>query len=565
MKTIKNTCILINHHEDVKLFSKKILDSSDLYYKNYYVKLKLKDFNFKINELESKNFLNKKNIFFFKFKSNWFKDENNNDYTFFDKKFSIGNVTRRYISRDLVTFIKNYHLYLQLKKNYDKIFISSKESDFFKKFVDTSKNKFLYYKSKNRYDDCFEIDIKSIFNHNLIKVKNYFFVFRILQKFFKSFLLNKSLIFNDPGLKFFFKKKNYLVLNKINIFKSFYFLKPKTVKKNLPNNLKYMIKKKLIKLDFPNDFVNIFSDHVYEKLKKNLNLLSSYYLMINEMINFYRPKSITVPSTATFESVLIQYACASQNVEVILATDGSNMNLFNDISFDKKFHKKNKINVLAYAPEEQAYYKKFLYDENIKLHPLLFHLNFKKNFNKRYDLIILDYYWCFNLYSINHKLHYSYKILDDILTIVQRSNKKNIAIKFKKDTSESYLKYQEFIKKNILKNFGKLNIDFLDGNFYDTLNYSNIFIGDIMTSLVETVYAKKKYIIYSPSVLGYNDSYINKHSIYVKSKQITRSLSQLEQELNSKKKIKLKKKLNNNLANYVNLNKFFDINKKVIT
>ena len=65
MKTIKNICILINHHEDVKLFSKKILDSSDLYYKNYYVKLKLKDFNFKINELESKNFLNKKNIFFF--------------------------------------------------------------------------------------------------------------------------------------------------------------------------------------------------------------------------------------------------------------------------------------------------------------------------------------------------------------------------------------------------------------------------------------------------------------------------------------------------------------------
>ena len=565
MKIIKNICILINHHEDVKLFSKEFLDSSDLYYKNYYVKLKLKDFNFKIKELKPKNFLNKKNIFFFKFKSNWFKDENNNDYTFFDKKFSIGNVSRRYITRDLVTFYKNYHLYLQLKKNYDKIFISSKESDFFKKFVNTSKNKFLYYKSKNSYDDCFETNIETIFNYNLIKVKNYFFVFRILQKFFKSFLLNKSLIFNDPGLKFFFKKKNYLVLNIINIFKSFYFLKPKIVKKNLPNNLKHMFKKKLIKLDLPNDFVNIFSDHVYEKLKKHLSLFSSYYLMINEMINFYRPKSITVPSTATFESVLIQYACVSQNVEVILATDGSNMNLFNDISFDKKFHKKNKINVLAYALEEQKHYKKFLDNENIKLHPLLFHLNFKNNFNKRYDLIILDYYWCFNLYSINHKRDYSYKILDDILTIVQRSNKKNIAIKFKKSTSESYLKYQEFIKKNILKNFAKLNIDFLDSDFYDTLNYSNIFIGDIMTSLVETVYAKKKYIIYSPIVLGYDDSYVNKHSIYVKSKQITRSLSQLEHELNSKKKIKLKKKLNNNLANYTNLNNFSDINKKVIT
>ena len=49
-----------------------------------------------------------------------------------------------------------------------------------------------------------------------------------------------------------------------------------------------------------------------------------------------------------------------------------------------------------------------------------------------------------------------------------------------------------------------------------------------------------------------------------KSKKITRSLSQLEQELNSKKKIRLKKKLNNNLANYFNLNNFFDINNKVL-
>ena len=42
-------------------------------------------------------------------------------------------------------------------------------------------------------------------------------------------------------------------------------------------------------------------------------------------------------------------------------------------------------------------------DENIKLHPLPLHLNFKKNFNKRYDLVVLDYYWSFNLYSMEKK------------------------------------------------------------------------------------------------------------------------------------------------------------------
>ena len=541
MSKAKNNCILINHHDDIKLFSKNFLDSSDLYYKNFNVKLGLKNLNFNIKELRSNNFLKKKDNFFFNFKSNWFKDENNNDYTFFEKKFSIGNISKSYITRDFITFFKNYNLYLQLKKNYNKIFISSKETDYFKKFAKTSKTKFLFYKSTSKYPDFFARDITTRFDHNQTNVKKYFFAFRFLQNFFKSFLLNKSLIFNDPSLKTFFKKKNFLVLNSINIFKSFYFIQPKIIKKNLPTNLRSMIKKKLIKFGLPYDFANIFSEHAYKKLKNHLSLFSTYYSMISEMINFYRPKIITIPSLVTFQSLLTQYACVNQNVEVILATDGSNINTFNDIPFDKKFLKKNKINIMAYSPEEQKYFKKFINNENIKLHPLPFHLNFKKNFKKKYDLIVLDYFWNFNDNSINSKRDYSYKILDDILTIVQNTNKKNIAIKFKKSISKSYFEYQEFVKKNILKSFLKLNIDFLDDDFSETLNCSNIFIGGIGTSFVETIYAKKKYIIYSPVEVGYNDYFINKHSIYIECNEIVRSPSQLEYELKSKKKIKLKK------------------------
>ena len=543
MSKDRKICILINHHDDIKLFSKDFLNSSDLYYKNFHVKLGLKNLKFSIKELKLKNYLNKKNNFFFNFKSNWFKDVNNNDYTFFENKFSIGNVSKSYITRDLITFYKNYHLYLQLKKNYNKIFISSKETYYFKKFVNTSNNKFFYYKSKNCYPDFFQRDVVTKFDNNLIKIKNYFFGFRFLQNFFKSLLLNKSLIFNDSSLKIFFKKKNFLVLNSINIFKSFYFIKPKITKKNLPNNLRRMIKKNLIKFDLPQDFINVLSEHIYIKLKYNFNLFCTYYLMISEMINFYKPKIITIPSLLTFQSLLTQYACINQKIEVMLATDGSNINLFNDIPFDKKFLKKNKINIMAYSLEEQKFFKKFIFDENIKPHVLPLHLNFKKNFKKRYNLIVLDYFWSFNDNSIESKQDYSYKVLDGILRTIKRSNIKNIAIKFKKTTSKSYFKYQEFIKKNILESFATLNVDFLGGDFSDTLDYSNIFIGNIGTSFVETVYAKKKYIIYSPSVLGYNDSLVNKHSIYVKSKKIARNLSQLEQELNSKKKITLKKPL----------------------
>ena len=545
MNKVKKICILINHHEDINLFSKDFLDSSDLYCKNFHVKLGLKNKNFNIKELKFKNFLNKKSNFFFNFKSNWFKDEHKNDYTLFEKKFSIGNVTKNYITRDLITFLKNYYLYLKLKKNYNKIFISSKESIFFKKFVDTSKNKFIYYKSKNIYPAFCERDVVTKFDCNLIKVKKYFLVFRIIQNFFKFNFLNKFLIFNDPSLKNFFKKKNYLVLNSINIFKSFYFKKPNIIKKKFPNNIKPILKKKLIKLNLPDDFVNVFSEHVHDKLKNHFNLFYNYYLMIDETLIFYKPKMITVPSLLTFQSILTQYACINNNVEVMLATDGSNMNLFNDIPFNRQHITKYKINIVAYSSEEQKFFKKYVNNKNIKLYPFQLNLNFKKNLKKKYDLIILDYFWSFNDNSINSKRDYSYKILDDILTTVHNSNKKNIAIKFKKTSSKSYYDYQKFVKKNILKNFSKLNIEFLDGDFSEALNFSNIFIGDIGTSLVETVYAKKKYIIYSPIEIGYNDSFVNKHSLYIKSNQVVRNLSQLKQQIKSKEKIKLTKLLTN--------------------
>lgn len=543
MKKIKKFCILLNHHDDIKLFSKSFLNKADLICKNFYVKLELKKLDIKIKELKLKNFNNKKNDFFYNFKSNWFKDKHNKDYTFFENKFSIGDISKDYITRDLITFYKNYCLYLQLKKKYDKVFISSKEVDYFKKFVDTSKN-FFYYKTSNSYMDFTKRDVSTKFDDNLIKVKNYFIIFRVLQNFIKLFLLNKSLIFNDPSFKFFFKKKNYLILNSINIFRSFYFIKPSKIQKNLSNNYRKMIKQNLIKFDLPQDFTNIFAEHVYRKLKNNIKLFNTYYSIIHEMINFYRPKTLIVPSLKTFQSLIAQYACINCNVNIIHATDGSNIGLFNDISFDKKFLEDNKINFIAYSAEEQKYFKKMVNNKNIKLSSLPLHLNFKENFKKKYDLIVLDYFWSFNNNNINSKRDYSYKILYDILLTFEKTNKKNIAIKFKQTTSQIYFEYKKFVKNNILNFFPGLNIDFLEGNFSETLNYSNIFIGGIQTSFIEAIYTKKKYIIYLPNEVGYDDNCVNKFSIYIKSKQVVRSLNRLKKEITSKDKIKLKKKLN---------------------
>ena len=545
MKRNKNICILINHHDDIKLFSKNLINKSDIYYKNFYVKLGLANSNLKIKELKFQNFLNKGNNFFFNFKTNWFKNKNNKNYIFFEKKFSIGNVSRDYVTRDLIIFLKNYYSYIELKKKrYDKIFISTKEIDCFKKFIDIKKKLFFYYNSNNKYSDFVDRDIETKFDYNLIKVKKYLFIFRFLQNLIKSLLSSKLLIFNDPSLKFFFKKKNFLVFNSVNIFKSFYFIRQKRVKVNFPNNFDFKFKQNLERFNLPQEFIDIFSEHINKKLRKNLNLFNTYYLMINEMLNFYKPKSIIIPSLKTFQSMLVQYACINKNINIILATDGSNMNIFNDIPFNKKTLKKNNVNIMTYSHEEKNFFKKIIDVKNIKLSPLPVHLNFKNNFKKKYDLVILDYFWSFNNNSIKSKRDYSYKILYDILSTVEKSKKKNIAIKFKKANSKTYFEYQEFVIKNILKKFSKLNINFLGDDFSEALNYSNIFVGGMSTSVIETIYSKKKYIIYLPSEVGFEDSFINKFSIYIKSKQVVRNLSELKKQINSKEKIKLKKKLN---------------------
>ena len=334
------------------------------------------------------------------------------------------------------------------------------------------------------------------------------------------------------------------MFNSVNIFKSFYFIRQKRVKVNFPNNFDFKFKQNLERFNLPQEFIDIFSEHINKKLRKNLNLFYNYYLMINEMLNFYKPKSIIIPSLKTFQSMLVQYACINKNINIILATDGSNMNIFNDIPFNKKTLKKNNVNIMTYSHEEKNFFKKIIDVKNIKLSPLPVHLNFKNNFKKKYDLVILDYFWSFNNNSIKSKRDYSYKILYDILSTVEKSKKKNIAIKFKKANSKTYFEYQEFVIKNILKKFSKLNINFLGDDFSEALNYSNIFVGGMSTSVIETIYSKKKYIIYLPSEVGFEDSFINKFSIYIKSKQVVRNLSELKKQINSKEKIKLKKKLN---------------------
>jgi len=125
----------------------------------------------------------------------------------------------------------------------------------------------------------------------------------------------------------------------------------------------------------------------------------------------------------------------------------------------------------------------------------------------------------------------------------------------KPSSEKNYDEYINTLKKEILNQNYKIHIDYLYEDYSETLNQSDLFIGGISTAILETLCAKKKYIIYSPNNIGFTE-FDTKLSPYLKNKNLIRNKVLLRNFINKKKGT-----ININIKQFTN-NK--DLNEKII-
>ena len=531
-------CVILNHHKDINIIKNKLKNKTyDLYYKNSIVSFFLK--KIKIKDLSHKNFNKNYNNFFFSIKGGWYRDSKRKDFLKIKNLFSIGNIMTDYITRDLIVDMRNFYYMKNILNKYKIIYISSLESSSLKRVISLFKNKFLIYKSKNNYCEYFLRDKDTAISADIIKIHRFSKIANILQNFLISFLKKRTLVYPDPFFQDKFKNKNYLHLNSVNILRAYYYKNIKQYNKKffLEIEKEKKIKQRLVQIAKKfsikniNPFLKKFTLHIKRKINYNYKIIENCYHLNEELLKRYKPKKIILPGMQEPKNIISIYSAINNNVKTEVRIDGSFINTFNEVPL-RPDNKKALIDILnVYSSKEYTFFKKNFFIKNLKLNKKFI---LRENINKKqinYDIIILDYYWNFNNFSMNSKKDFSYKILDEILNSLKLLNIKKIGIKLKPSNFQVEDVYINFLQTCIIKKYSKYKIDILTGPMKNYLNQSEIFIGGITSAVLEVRDSGSKFIIYQPKETGFDYDYVNKYSIFFKEKDIIRNSTDLSKSL----------------------------------
>jgi hypothetical protein len=547
---MKKYCVILNHHKDTTLiqsiFKKK---KYDLFYKNCVVGYIL--INHKIFDVSNHLFDKKYNNFYRSVKEDWFRNfYTKKDFLNIKNFLSLGNVFKDYVARDMVVDMRNFYYCSKLLKKYKYLYISSSESESLKRVSKLFKNRIIIYKSSNYYSHYFCRDRDTQFNKSILVVHPLSFLARCLQFFFLFLLKKKILIYPNSFYQNIFKDSRYLHLNSLNIFKGYYYKENYKEVKNfkLNKNITKEIQKNLILLSKKfsinsNSFFLNYTNHIEKKINTNYKFVNYIYSLNNFVMKKYKPRKIILSGMQDPKNIISIYCAINNKVKKEIMVDGSYMNTFHQVPYCEK--KKRPLIDLVYvhSKKELNFFKKN--DKFVKIikkiFPLFKNNNVKKQVNT-YDIIILDYSWNYNRFSMNGKKDYSFKIIDDLLSSIKSPNIRKIGIKMKLDSNDEGLEYNNFLMDNIFTKYTDYKIDILTGKLSNYLNSSETFIGGMTTAILEVKKAKKNYIIYKPKELGFDEDFTTKYSVFFNEKNIIRDKKNL---LTIIDKIKKKKYIDN--------------------
>ena len=531
----KNKCVILNHHKDIDKFDIK---NVDIFSKNFFSKYYNKE---EVHYLGNEKILKSAYKFLHSYSNNWFRCKKI-DFSLYDNVLSIGNVFSNYFIRDLSIILRNYYYLKKLTKKYNIIYLSQNESEIVKEISKLLFDKIKIYNSEHNYESDLQVDQVTKFSTGINNVNPLTIGLRTIQHLVKKKTYFRNMIFPDPSYNHLFENSINLKLNKLNILNSYYYdfflkLKEKKFRLNKYFFLSTLKKyKKTNNISFENKINIYIYNYISQKIKNNLSTVLKYYYLNKEIFKNYKPKQILVSGTDEWNNLILTYAAVSEDIKVNTAVDGSYISFFQDIRYDKNFLKILQDRIFLYSNTELNKFKKIKYSKNkfsvVNL-PISKKFYLKKNINK-YDLIILDYKYNFNPYSLDSKKDTSIKIILEILDEVSKIKLKKIAIKMKITNEKDSNTYNNILHEEIINKNYKMQIDYLYEDFCETLNKSDLFLGGISTAVLETLCAKKKYIIYSPNNIGFSE-FDTELSPYLEKKNLIKIKSLLGKFIYKKK------------------------------
>jgi hypothetical protein len=260
-------------------------------------------------------------------------------------------------------------------------------------------------------------------------------------------------------------------------------------------------------------------DLILEKIEYEFSLVKDKaahaYFMYKELLGHYKPTSIILPGTTYPWYSMIMQIADSFHIPVIIVLDGyqTYMNKY-EFSINRNNEQtliKNYA-VMGFSGQKLMLSKRFSMVNKVRIRPPL--LDFYNNVDykiseKHYGAIILFPYPIIS--NPNSRCDLRFKYVVDVVKCLKDIGIKNLMIKVKDGDNGGDIN----VLREILDISLHSDVKVETGGFYKYVNLTDLVVGGMGTSIVESAYKKTPYYVYEPYYNGITDDNI-KNSILEK-------------------------------------------------
>ena len=256
-----------------------------------------------------------------------------------------------------------------------------------------------------------------------------------------------------------------------------------------------------------------YAKNIYSEMRPQLVACFALY---SDLLDNYKPRVCCLPSDSFPNWLIVYQICRTRGIRTHSYVDGYPVTAIWPIARDRSG--------LGWLVDEVAAFgdahKKMVLDLGFpEERVFLVEAPFAKlqRINKpKYDFIIMSWFAnCFSMYG-NHLSVIS--TMKSALDIVVSSGAKSVGIKIKTPVEKMYI-------LPLLKDF-PIQVDILEGRFFEHVTKAKAVIGGISTALAECAIAGVPYYIFEPFENGYSDENL-RTSVVTKLENVARTPSEL--------------------------------------
>jgi hypothetical protein len=449
--------------------------------------------------------------------NNWYRDDSNMDEHSINK-ISLSRSFAAGMSMNIYSICREFFSLQYWCQRYETVFISCNESPIFIEVAKKFNNIQMYKSTEGSLPFLCSATERVLSHVPLTDWKTHFI--RLLQLPFVSLLRGRTLFFQNwtllhrPDLRggVLVENSRTLINGAYNIKTYFAFQKKILEEFKSPDFKKIDVQflTELLKsagVNWDVRLLELISNNMERRYKENLEYFNRTILTYNNLFNFYRPKTIVLP-TLTYEPYIIAAQLAKKRgIRVSSLVDG--YPIVKNQSHPALLAFQDDLVDDIYAIGEQN--KEILINSGIPkqaINTIKPYFSFKSsssNNKKLYDVVIMT--WIPNDENLNGRNGSRPGTLLEVLTVLKKKSWSKVAIKIKDVTEKKWL-IPMLVHNNLID-----DVDILEGSLLKYINHSKRVIGGISSAVGEFSYNKIPYYIYEPESNGYDKEVISSLTI----------------------------------------------------